>query len=323
MKKKLLIIIGLICLALALASCKAKTEDITVVLDWTPNTNHTGLYVALEQGYYKDLGLNVKIIQPPEGTSLDLVAAEKAQFGVSTQEEVAAALSKDTPFPVVAVASIVDHNTSGLILAKEKNIVTTKDLEGKKYATWGMPIEKAILNDVVTKDGGDFSKVKLIPSTVTNVLTAIKTDIDAVWIFYGWDGIAAKVNKVDTNYIAFKDINPVFDYYTPVLISNTNYLTKNPAIAKKFLEATQKGYEYAVKEPSKSANILLKYAPELDKNLVIKSQEYLSTQYKAEKPNWGTIDNARWSNFFNWLYTNKLITKNIGSKGYTNEYLPK
>ena len=314
--------ICIITLILTLTGCQGNKDKITVVLDWTPNTNHTGMYVALEKGWYKDAGLDVEIIQPPEDGAMALVASNKAQFGVSVQEEIAAALSADNPLEVTAIASIVDHNTSGLISAKGKNIVTLKDLMGKKYATWDMPIEKAILKDVVTLDGGDFSKVNLIPSTVTNVLAAIESDIDAVWIFYGWDGIAAELNKVPVNYIAFKDINPVLDYYTPVLVSSDAFISENPETVKKFLEATQKGYEYAISEPRKSADILLKHAPEIDKELAYKSQEYLSTQYKAEKPSWGTFDKDRWTGFFNWLYDNKLIEKNLQSKGFTNDYLP-
>lgn len=320
--KKIFSAIFIITLMLGLTACQGKSDKITVVLDWTPNTNHTGMYVALEKGYYKDLGLDVEIIQPPEDGAMALVASQKAQFGVSVQEGIAAALSADNPLEVTAIASIVDHNTSGLISAKEKNIVTPKDLMGKKYATWDMPIEKAVLKDIVTKDGGDFSKVELIPSTVTNVLAAIKSDIDAVWIFYGWDGIAAEINNIPVNYIPFKDINPVFDFYTPVLVSSDDYISENPETVKKFLEATQKGYEYAISEPISSADILLKYAPEIDKELAYKSQEYLSAEYKAEKPRWGTFDENRWTGFFNWLYENELITKDLQSKGFTNDYLP-
>ncbi len=320
--KKIITAIFIITLMLGLTACQGKSDKITVVLDWTPNTNHTGMYVALEKGYYKELGLDVEIIQPPEDGAMSLVASQKAQFGVSVQEGIAAALSADNPLEVTAIASIVDHNTSGLISPKEKNIVTPKDLMGKKYATWDMPIEKAVLKDIVTKDGGDFSKVELIPSTVTNVLAAIKSDIDAVWIFYGWDGIAAEINNIPVNYIPFKDINPVFDFYTPVLVSSDDYISENPETVKKFLEATQKGYEYAISEPISSADILLKYAPEIDKELAYKSQEYLSAEYKAEKPRWGTFDENRWTGFFNWLYENKLITKDLQSKGFTNDYLP-
>lgn len=300
-----------------------KNQKITVALDWTPNTNHTGMYVALEKGYYKDLGLDVEIVQPPEGGALQLVAADKAQFAVSFQEEIGPAISSDNPLPVTAVASIIDHNVSGIISLKKTGIKSPKDLEGKRYASWDTPFEKAILSEIVEKDGGDFSKVKLIPNTVTDVVTALQTDIDAVWIYYGWDGVATELKGLETNYLSFRDINPVFDFYTPVLASSQKFLKENGDAAKKFLEATSKGYEFAIANPDEAAQILVKYAPEVDLELAKKSQAYLAKQYKAEKPKWGYIDETRWKNFYSWMFEKKLLEKDLQAEGFTNEYLPK
>lgn len=307
-----------------MVGCSASKADnnVTVVLDWVPNTNHTGLYVALEKGFYKDLGLNVEIMQPPEGGALSLVAAGKAEFAVSFQEEIGPALTSENPLPVVAVASIIDHNISGIISLKEKGIDSPSKLEGKRYASWDTPFERAILTNIVEGDGGDFSKVELIPNTVTDVISALQTDIDAVWVYYGWDGIATELAGLDTNYIAFRDINPVFDFYTPVLASGTKYLEENEEEAKKFLEATAKGYEYAIANPEEAAEILVKHAPEVDLELAKASQAFLANEYQAEKASWGTIDETRWTTFYDWMYEEGLIGAELGSQGFTNAYLP-
>ncbi|MBE6573344.1 MAG: ABC transporter substrate-binding protein [Ruminococcaceae bacterium] len=306
-------------------ACGKKDEnEITVVLDWTPNTNHTGLYVALEKGYYKDLGLNVKIEQPPEDGAAALVASGKAQFGVDFQDYLAPAFSKDDPLPVTAVAAIIQHNTSGIISTKDKGIKEAKDLEGHSYATWELPIEQSIIADSMKKQGGDFSKVELIPSTVTDTMTAIKESVDSVWIYYAWDGVACDVKGLDTNYFAFKDIDPAFDYYTPVLIANNDFLKDSPELAKKFLEATTKGYEYCVKNPEKAADILLDAAPELDRDIVTASQKYLADKYIDDAKRWGEFDAKRWNGFFDYLSENKLIEKEIADNyGFSNDYLPK
>ena len=311
-------------LAFGMVGCSASKADnnVTVVLDWVPNTNHTGLYVALEKGFYKDLGLNVEIMQPPEGGALSLVAAGKAEFAVSFQEEIGPALTSENPLPVVAVASIIDHNVSGIISLKEKGIDSPSKLEGKRYASWDTPFERAILTNIVEGDGGDFSKVELIPNTVTDVISALQTDIDAVWVYYGWDGIATELAGLDTNYIAFRDINPVFDFYTPVLASGTKYLEENEEEAKKFLEATAKGYEYAIANPEEAAEILVKHAPEVDLELAKASQAFLANEYQAEKASWGTIDETRWTTFYDWMYEEGLIGAELGSQGFTNAYLP-
>lgn len=324
MKRKLMSMLMAGLLTFGMIGCSASEADnnVTVVLDWVPNTNHTGLYVALEKGFYKDLGLNVEIMQPPEGGALSLVAAGKAEFAVSFQEEIGPALTSENPLPVVAVASIIDHNVSGIISLKEKGIDSPSKLEGKRYASWDTPFERAILTNIVEGDGGDFSKVELIPNTVTDVISALQTDIDAVWVYYGWDGIATELAGLDTNYIAFRDINPVFDFYTPVLASGTKYLEENEEEAKKFLEATAKGYEYAIANPEEAAEILVKHAPEVDLELAKASQAFLANEYQAEKESWGTIDETRWTTFYDWMYEEGLIGADLGNQGFTNAYLP-
>ena len=118
-------------------------------------------------------GIELEIVQPPEDGAEVLVASGKADFGISFQDTLAGALSKADPLPIKAVAAITQHNTSGIMSRKGDGITTPKGLEGKKYATWDLPIEKAIIKNVVEKDGGDFSKVELVPSTVTDEVSLL------------------------------------------------------------------------------------------------------------------------------------------------------
>lgn len=331
MNKKTVLLLVL-ALVLSLTACGNKSEvakpdgleKITVVLDWTPNTNHTGLYVAKDKGYYEEAGLDVEIVQPPEDGARVLVASGKAQFGVSVQDSMAPALVGDNPLPIKAIAALLQHNTSGIISRKGEGMDRPKGLEGKKYATWDAPVEKAMMQDVVEKDGGDFSKVTLIPSTVTDEVSALKANsVDAIWVYYGWTGIAAEITGLDVDYFEFRDINPIFDYYTPVLITNDEMISDNPETVKKFLEATKKGYEFAIESPEEAGEILLVADPALDSELVKRSQEWISKQYKAEEPRWGYINPERWNGFYNWLTENNLSAAPIPENtGFTNEFLP-
>ena len=301
---------------------KTDLKKITVVLDWTPNTNHTGLYVALANGYFEEEGLDVTLVQPPDGGADSLVASGEAQFGISFQDSLAPAFTADETLPVTAVAAILQHNTSGIISLKEDGISSPKGMENKVYATWESPVEQAMIKNVVEADNGDYSKVELLPTYVTDVVSGLQTDVDAVWIFYGWDGIATELAGLDTNYFYFKDINPVFDYYSPVIIGNNEYLKSNKNESEAFLRACKKGYEYAIANPDESAKILVDQVPELDIKLITASQEWLSSQYQAEASSWGVIDEERWDNFYQWLYDNKLIEKEIPEGyGFSNDYL--
>lgn len=301
-------------------------EKITFVLDWTPNTNHTGVYVALAKGYFEEAGFAVEVVQPPEDGAEVLVGSGRAQFGVSFQDYIAPALVGDAPLPITAVAAMVQHNTSGIISRKGEGMDTPAGLAGKKYATWDLPVEKATMQHVVEADGGDFSQVQLIPSTVTDEVSALRSgSVDAIWVYYGWAGIACEVAGLETDYFAFADIDPVFDFYSPVVIANETYLKENGEKAKAFVAALSKGYTFAAENPEEAAAILLEAAPELAGNeeLVKESQKYLSKQYIADAPRWGEIDPIRWDGFYGWLNENGLTEGEIpAGAGFTNDYLP-
>ena len=323
MKKISKILILCLILVLAVSCGKSKSnQKIKIVLDWVPNTNHTGLYVAKDLGYFKEEGLDVEIVQPPEGSTTALIGAGGAEFGISFQDTLAKSFANENPVPGTAVAAILQHNTSGIISLKEKGIDSPKKLEGKKYATWEDNIEQAILKKLVTDDKGDFSKVKLIPYTITDVVTGLKTDVDAVWVYYAWDGIATERAGLQTNFLKIRDYGEELDYYSPVIIANNDFLKKNPEIAKKVLKAIKKGYEYAMKNPEESAKILVKNSPELDINLVTASQKWISKEYQSDAKEWGIIDGNRWNRFYEWLYKNKAVEREIPKDfGYSNEYL--
>ncbi|MCI5640731.1 MAG: ABC transporter substrate-binding protein [Lachnospiraceae bacterium] len=330
MKKKILAVGLLLCMVVSLCGCGKTAKDsskkglkkITMVLDWTPNTNHTGLYIAQEKGYFKDAGLDVSIVQPPDDGATDLVASGGAQFGIDFQDTLAAAFSSDNPLPVTAVAAVLQHNTSGLISLEKSGIDSPKKLEGHSYATWDSPIEQKTLEYVVNKDGGDFKKVNLVSVYVEDIVASLNADIDCVWIYYGWDGIKCEQAGLDTNYLPFREMDETFDYYSPVIIGNNDYLSKNPDTAKAFLSAVKKGYEDAEKNPEEAAKILCDAVPELDENLVQDSQKYLSEQYIADAEQFGVIDADRWNRFYNWLNGNKLVDNRIPENtGFTNEYL--
>ena len=333
MKKRITAVLLAAFMLMSVTGCQSKEAGseksdgeltkVTFVLDWTPNTNHTGIYVAKEKGYFKDVGLDVEIVQPPEDGAEVLVGSGKAQFGISFQDSMMPAVVGDDALPITAVAAVLQHNTSGIISRKGDGISSPKGLEGKKYATWNLDIEKATLKQTVEKDHGDFGKIKLIPSTVTDEVSALKSKkVDAIWIYYGWAGIAAEVAGLKTDYFAFKDIDPVFDYYTPVIIGNKDWMKKNPETAKAFLSAAKKGYEFAIDDPKSAADILCKAAPELDSKLVKKSQEYMKDQYKAEVKQWGYINPKRWNAFYHWISEKGLSkTKIPENTGFTNDYL--
>lgn len=331
--KKLICLILAFALMLAFAACgknKGKADgvtEITVCLDWTPNTNHTGFFVADKLGYYEEAGIKVTIVQPPENGAELMTASGRAQFGISFQDTLADLFSTENPPEITSVAAILQHNTSGIISRKGEGATSPKGLEGKRYSTWDWPIEQATVRYVMEKDGGDYSKLQLIPNVVTNEAEALKNkDTDAIWIYYAWAGVACEKAGLDFDYFAFTDIDKVFDYYTPVIVANNAFLNENPDVAKAFLSATKKGYEYAVENPDEAAEMLVEgdTTGSLNGSLdfVAESQRWISDKYIDDAESWGVFDAERWNAYYNWVYEEGLIEKEIPENfGFTNDFI--
>ncbi len=321
--KKIYICAALVMLLLSTACTKNSAEELTAVLDWVPNTNHTGIYVAAELGYFEEEGLAVDIIQPAEGGAADLIAAGQAEFGFSYQEQVSYARTTKNPLPVKAIAAVIQHNTSGYASPLDRGILTPKDFEGKKYGGWGSPMEIATLKGVMATDNADFNQVEMIDLGALDFFTAVKEHVDFTWIFYGWDGISAEVKGVPINFTRLQDIDENLDFYTPVIIASDAYLAENPEITRKFLRALSRGYDYAIKNPEQAADLLLIKNPEIDRDLALASQAYLSKEYQADAPKWGLMDEAIWENYGNWMYDQGLLeNKLIVNEAFTNDFLP-
>lgn len=297
-------------------------ENVTVILDYVANTNHTGMYVAQDQGYYKEAGMDVSIVEPTEGATATLIAVGKGDFGISYQEDVTIARTSADPLPVKAVAALIQHNTSGFVTYGDKDIHSPKDFEGKTYAGWGGPGEEAVLKAVMAKDGGNFSKLDMVISDGSG-FEALKDKVDVMWFFEGWDNIKCRLNDFPINYMELRQLDKRLDYYTPVIIASEDTLKNKPEMTKKFLEATAKGYRYAIEHPKESAEILHKYAPDYSLEMLTMSQEYLAGKYMEDTKRWGEMKDSVWDNYTDFLVEYGVIEEDIpADQCYTNEFLP-
>lgn len=317
--KKILFLILALTLLFALSACGG-TEDslyeITLCLDWTPNTNHTGFYVAQAKGYYEEAGLKVTIVQPPENGAALMCASGQAQFAIDAQDTLAPSLANDNPLEVSAVMAILQHNTSGIISRKGEGMDRPKGMENKAYSTWDNPTELQMVKHIVEKDGGDYSKVKLIPNVITDEAEALKNgDTDSIWIYYGWSGINAELKGLSFDYFSFSDFEETFDYYTPIVIGNNAFLQNEKEKARAFIDATKKGYEFAAENPEEAAEMLINGdstgSLQGSEELVTESQKWISKKYIDDASAFGVIDEKRWNGFYLWLYENGLIEKKL------------
>lgn len=296
---------------------------VRVGLDWTPNTNHTGLYVAADNGAYAGRGLAVEILPAPEGGTVEqLVAAGTLDFGISYQEAVTQARVEG--LPIVSIAAVIQHNTSGFASRADAGITSAAGFAGKKYGAFGSPIEQAVISGLMECAGADPSSVEFVDIGTTDFFVATERgDIDFAWVFQGWTGVEAELRGTPLNIVMMTDQGCIPDYYTPVLITSEKTIAERPELVRSFLAATSEGYQYAIKEPAGAAEILIKAAPELDAELVRRSQAYLAGQYQAEAPRWGEQKVEIWRGYAQWMADRSLITKMIEpEQAFTNEFLP-
>ncbi len=298
------------------------TTHVTFCLDYTPNTNHTGVYVAKNKGYFDNENLDVEIIQPADGTAESVIGAGEAQFGISYQDYIASAYDNGNT-GLEAIAAVIQHNTSGIMSRAADGITRAKEMENHVYATWDLQVEQATIRQVMESDGGDYSKLEMVPYSVDDDVAGLQANMyDCVWVYEGWAVQNAKVQNYDVNYFNFRDMDEVFDFYTPVIAVNTEYAEENAETVKAFLRAVKKGYEFAVENPEEAAKILCEEVPELDSDLVSASAEFLAKEYTSDAASWGVIDPERWSRYFTWLNDGGLVENKLDvNSGFDTSYL--
>ena len=312
------------------ADKETNMTKVTLALDWTPNTNHTGIYIAKTKGFFQNQGLDVEILPFTSNASPDvLVSLGKADIGISSTEWIIgdAALGS----PVKSIAAIIQHNTSALITLADSGLKRPKDLANKKYGGFGAPFESAVVGQIIKKDGG-----KPVIKNITIDVGALKAlegkRIDFVWAYQGWEVIEAKREGFKVNVMPITDYG-IADYYSPVFITSQKTIETKKEILGKFMKALSDGYEFARTNPKESATILIQSVPAgtfPDEGLVYESQEYLSPRYADKERVWGLQDAKAWQDFGKFLLDSGSITDQNGKTVkeidldslYTNELLP-
>jgi ABC-type nitrate/sulfonate/bicarbonate transport system substrate-binding protein len=298
--------------------------EVTLMLDWSPNTNHTGLYVAQANGYFEEAGLTVEFVEPSGDLSVEqVVASGRAEFGISFQDWMTFSRAED--MPIVSVAAIIQHNTSGLATLVERGVERPADLAGLTYGAWGLDWEPGLIDLLMQCDDASVDDIEFLNTGYVDSLPLMESGrIDIAWIFYAWDGIRAQVQGIDIDMLMFQDYpDCVPDYYTPVIIAGEDLIEGQPDVVRAFVYAASRGYTWAIEHPDEAADILLEAVPELDEDLVRQGQVWLADQYQADAPRWGEQSPEVWEAFTAFLVDNGALAEAIDIEAaFTNDFLP-
>ncbi|MFD2758676.1 ABC transporter substrate-binding protein [Gulosibacter faecalis] len=323
--------------SLALTACAAGPADsadglttVRFALDWTPNTNHTGLYVAIERGYFADAGINVEIVPYNSSSPGVLVDSGQADFGIGFQESTSVAMAAGADLvSVLAVEQTWTTNIS--VLADRDDIQSPADLDGLTYGGFGSATENAKMRAIIQAAGGkgEFDTVVLDTSAYEALYSG---EVDFTVPFVAWEGLDAAHRGIDLKGFAPTDYG-FPDNYQVIVIGNGGWLDEHPDLAAGFTQALAHGYEDSIADPAAAAEILQEQNADVltDLDFLVESQELLASDYMLdEHGEFGGQTLEQWTELGEFLLDEGLLVDANGdpiteapdwSEFFTNAYL--
>jgi NitT/TauT family transport system substrate-binding protein len=310
----------------------APPSVVRLALDWTPNTNHTGFFVALHESWYADAGIELKVL-PYTGTTPEaLLVAHQAECGISFQDSMTFAVAAGAN--IKSVMAILQHTAQEIAVLADSGITRPRQLDGKRYAGFGYPNEVPTVQAVIQDDGGkgQFKSV-VLDTAAYEALFAKRADFAIV--FTAWEGIEAKQRGIGLRQFAFTDYG-FPDFYQVVLACDADWLASEPELAKRFVAATVRGFELAAENPDLSSSMLGLENPgvfDANKELPLASARFLveGGYYVDEEGRVGHQTFDKWQGYSGFLYDQGLLIDASGkpltappdwAELFTDEFLP-
>ena len=325
MKFKYLSIILILVCSIFVLSCGNTKEDtkVKLALDWYPNANHTGLYIALEKGYFQEENIDIEIYTPSDpSTVLQTVGAGQDDFGISYQPDLILAKSKN--IPVKSVLAFVQHPLNIIMTLEESNITRPSDLKGKKIAYPGIPLNENLLDTLLKADGlQGKQEVELINTGYDLVPPLIGKTVDAcLGCYLSHETIMAENEGFPVNVMRMEKWG-VPDYYELVLVASDEMITNNKDLVQRMTRAISKGYNDAVSNPKEGIDNLVKATnEEIDQAIEYPGVELLAPLWVDNEGRFGVQTEEKWAIFSKWLFDTGQITSIPETNSlFTNEFV--
>ena len=289
-------------------------DKLKVVLDWFPNTNHTGFLLAQKRGWYDQADLDVEIFGEVHG-EMDMHGADFV-----CGPEIAMLECMERGIGMTAVAVMTQKCDSGIVSLKEAGITRPRELEGKRLTHWTPAWFHAAISRVVEKDGGDYSKVKLVNMDVGDIVATLGNVADATWVYENWENQVLLEAGKEINYFNLGDVDPIFDFCAPAMAASHQVLKEKPQAVRRFLNVLDRAYQEVAKDPEHTVLEVRDILPaDASDALLIRSQKHLAPIFLDKDGHWGRIDALRWNRMADFLVENGVISKRRDNE-YTNEY---
>jgi putative hydroxymethylpyrimidine transport system substrate-binding protein len=323
--------LALLALALGLTACGEKSEDVSgerqqlsLTLDFYPNPDHAGIYMAQKLGYFEDAGLDVSIHTPADPAApIKLLAAGQTDLAISYEPEVL--LAKEQGLDVIAVGALVNRPLTSMIWLRKSGIKGIADLRGKTIATAGIPYQDAYLKTILARAHLSPADVKAV-NVGFGLLPAILGGRAQAMLggFSNVEGVDLRLRGSDPIVTPVDQLG-VPSYDELVLVAQGKRLEEDPQEIRLFLAALARGTVAAAENPEATTKALLEANPDLDPKLT--KAEVAATLPLLNPPlgghPYGYMDPAGWREFTGWMRDNELISS-LPSPGsvLSNAYLP-
>lgn len=299
------------------------TTTIRVALDWTPNTIHSGLFIAQARGLYSSAGLDVQLLPPDEDYSKS--PAKRLETGevdlAICPSESCIAYAESGKMQLQAIYAILQRDASAIVSTKLNSVAQLG--EGKVYGSYNARYEDAIVRSMVTTDGGNGDGVKIERQQgKLSLFEATKSgEIDATWVFVPWEGVEAELDGTKANYFRPNDYDIPYGY-SPVIARKVGAGGVDDAVLKKFVKATREAYETVELDAKKGVQALKPHCrPERSEEFLDKSQAAINKFY-SDGSQLGTMSEQKWTTWLTWLEEQKMLQPGVvqAKSLYTNEF---
>lgn len=289
-------------------------DAFTVPLDWYPNANHAGLFLAQERGYYAEEGLQPEFYTPSDPTTvLQTVGAGRDAFGISYQTDLL--LARAAAVPVTSILALTQRPLQGIMVLAESGITRPADLVGKTVGYPGIPSQEAFLATMLASDGVGMDDVELVNIGFDLVPGVVSGRVDgSLGAFWTHEPILAAQEGFVTDMLKVDDWG-VPSYYELILVANEDDLTAQRERIEGFLRATRRGYLDALADPEAALAALQAASPEVDLEVETEGLQLLIPAWTDANGQFGTQTAQQWQNYAAWMADNGLIPADLDVAG--------